>query len=202
VLHADASHFYFFLLLQVEVPANTALVVCREQGGILNILLSPLTASGKHPRHEEVARCLEAVSHTRSFGSSAAGPQRAGTSQGGDGLLRARSQPSLTRPMSQSMLDGPTDSGDSGPQSPPLGGCGQYHGFGGSNGTRGGGPSGPLASIGEDDQLTGHLSSVMSLAAANGLLFSGSTDSTIKVSFTHYSQQRPSRLLGDPDKQS
>lgn len=36
--------------LQVEVPANTALVVCREKGGILNILLAPLGEQGSHTR--------------------------------------------------------------------------------------------------------------------------------------------------------
>ena len=35
---------------QVEVPANTALVVCREKGGILNILLAPLGEQGSHAR--------------------------------------------------------------------------------------------------------------------------------------------------------
>ena len=41
--------------------------------------------------------------------------------------------------------------------------------------------SGPVVSVGEDDQLTGHTASVMCLTVANGLLFSGSTDATIKV---------------------
>ncbi len=35
---------------QVEVPANTALVVCREKAGILNILLAPLGEQGSHTR--------------------------------------------------------------------------------------------------------------------------------------------------------
>ena len=45
-----------------EVPRNTALVVCRERCGLLNVLQAPLTACGAHPRQEEVSRCLEAVS--------------------------------------------------------------------------------------------------------------------------------------------
>ena len=40
----------------VEVPANTAVVVCREKGGILNILLAPLTQEGEHARHATL-RC-------------------------------------------------------------------------------------------------------------------------------------------------
>lgn len=54
----------------VEVPANTAVVVCREKGGILNILLSPLT--GPSARQEEVARCLESVNPSVGFGGDAA----------------------------------------------------------------------------------------------------------------------------------
>ena len=41
----------------VEVPANTAVVVCREKGGILNILLAPLTQGGEHARHACAVRC-------------------------------------------------------------------------------------------------------------------------------------------------
>ena len=40
---------------------------------------------------------------------------------------------------------------------------------------------GPVVSVGEDDRLTGHTASVMCLTVANGLLFSGGTDATIKV---------------------
>ena len=39
-----------------EVPRNTALVVCREKAGVLNVVQSPLTAEGVHPRQEEVSR--------------------------------------------------------------------------------------------------------------------------------------------------
>ena len=35
---------------QVEVPANTALVVCRESGGVLNILLSPIAPGAADAR--------------------------------------------------------------------------------------------------------------------------------------------------------
>ena len=42
----------------VEVPRNTALVVCREKAGVLNMLQTPITADGVHPRLEEVSRCV------------------------------------------------------------------------------------------------------------------------------------------------
>lgn len=164
----------------MEVPANTALVVCREKGGILNILLSPLAEGGQHERHEEVARCLEAVSTPAAFGGGST-LQHAPSAGPPPGLPKSRSVASLSRPDSQGMLEGPTDSGDSGHAAPfsPLAGCQHgHHGFGAANRLP---ASGPAVSVGEDDRLTGHTASVLCLAAANGLLFSGGTDSLIRV---------------------
>ncbi len=148
-------------------------------------------------RQEEVARCLEAVSHTVGFGGEAAGA--AGGQQqhrhchhfhpaGQFPLGRAASVPSLPRPDSQhsGLGDGPADSTDSGavahggiPCSPM-----KFDGAGGGRGSRlagSGGRSAAMTSVGEDDRLTGHSGAVMSLACANGLLFSGGTDASIKV---------------------
>ena len=184
----------------MEVPSNTAVVVCREKGGILNILLSPLSTSGAHASQEEVARCLEAVNHAASFGNeaaaAAAGAGAAASRHHAHHLLHSRSLPNMpSRQGSQLGLaaaaapaDSMTDSGTTHPvPSSPMG-------FGGGPGgalsfgrlapidERGGGQrGGALVSVGEDDQLTGHSASVMCLTVANGLLFSGSTDATIKV---------------------
>eukprot|EP00210_Caulerpa_lentillifera_P007669 g7320.t1 len=46
----------------VEVPHNHALIITREKSGIVNIMRSPLTETGTHPRQNEVSSCLEAVS--------------------------------------------------------------------------------------------------------------------------------------------
>ncbi|KAK2079339.1 hypothetical protein QBZ16_003030 [Prototheca wickerhamii] len=46
----------------VEVPRNTALIVCPETDGLLCVLRSPLVEGGDHPRRAEVLRCLEAAS--------------------------------------------------------------------------------------------------------------------------------------------
>lgn len=45
----------------VSVPRNTALIISKGKNGYVSILKSPLASSGKHPRQEEVLRCLEAV---------------------------------------------------------------------------------------------------------------------------------------------
>ena len=45
----------------VSVPRNTALIISQGKSGYVSILKSPLASSGKHPRQEEVLRCLEAV---------------------------------------------------------------------------------------------------------------------------------------------
>ena len=45
----------------VAVPENHALTISREKSGYVNIIRSPLTASGTHKRQEEVSTCLEAI---------------------------------------------------------------------------------------------------------------------------------------------
>ncbi|KAL4857151.1 Cys-Gly metallodipeptidase DUG1 [Chlorella vulgaris] len=166
----------------VEVPANTALVVCREKGGILNILLSPITLTSDCARHEEVARCLEAVNHTAAFGTSTTQHHSKQQHHHHPQLPLVRSLPSMHRLDSDRLaLDAPTDSEDSGPVAvPPSPGCHHGHSYARHSAARAA-ANGPLASVGEDDRLTGHASSVMSLTCANGLLFSGGTDSTIRV---------------------
>ena len=130
-------------------------------------------------RQEEVARCLEAVNHAAAFGA-ADGPLHARH------LAHSRSLPNLAdshggledRPMAT-----PADSMDSGAgglaTSPSvLPGGTPRHGRPGG----GGGGGGAVVSTGEDDRLSGHPDhSVLCLATANGLLFSGGTDGTIKV---------------------
>lgn len=142
-----------------------------------------------------MARCLEAVSHTVGFGGEAAGPaggpqqHRHCHHQHHEGqlqLARSVSVPSLPRPDSQhtGLGDGPADSTDSGAVAPGGIPCSPMKLDGGSRGGRlgGGGARGAaVASVGEDDRLTGHSGAVMSLACANGLLFSGGTDADIKV---------------------
>lgn len=166
----------------VEVPANTALVVCREKGGILNILLSPITLTSDCARHEEVARCLEAVNHTAAFGTSTMQHHSKQQHHHHPQLPLVRSLPSMHRLDSDRLaLDAPTDSEDSGPVAvPPSPGCHHGHSHARHSAARAA-ANGPLAYVGEDDRLTGHASSVMSLTCANGLLFSGGTDSTIRV---------------------
>ena len=49
--HADVAHFR---LGQVAVPRNSALVVSRGKGGLLDVVQAPLAAAGVHPRQLEV----------------------------------------------------------------------------------------------------------------------------------------------------
>ena len=141
-----------------EVPRNTALVVAREKGDILAVLQSPLCLSGCHPRQEEVSHCLEAV-------TSAAGPAREGVK--GPGLAVSEF---LARQGSDQI---------SGGQVPEA-----------SEDTRGqpsaNGKQSPLEVSCEEHTLThspGH--AVMALWCEEGLLFSGSTDCSIKVWWLH-----------------
>lgn len=155
----------------MEVPANTALVVSRESGGVLNILLSPLAGCGVHERQEEVARCLEAVSHAAGFGADGGHGQHA--------LHHVRSAPMLAHADSRLSLDGPADSMDSGVG---HGGGTPMHPSAMLSRLGDRSLGGAAVTVGEDDLLTGHPGhSVLCMAAANGLLFSGGTDSCIKV---------------------
>ncbi|KAI7835447.1 hypothetical protein COHA_010652 [Chlorella ohadii] len=170
----------------VEVPANTALVVCREKAGILNILLAPLGEQGSHTREEEVARCLEAVNHTALHHPFAdISPQL----QGPPALLHhSRSMPTIPQ---RADSHGPAlglepadsmhsmDSGNLFAATPRHGGLSTSP----ANAlSRLAGMSSAVVSTGEDDRLTGHPNhAVLCLAAANGLLFSGGADSNIKV---------------------
>lgn len=176
----------------VEVPRNTALVVCREKDGLLTVIQSPLTAAGEHPRHAEVYRCLEAVlgaagitgagsksqlrlsaaAHMASAAvmaaagggigngrhvlSSRAGGHYGGPGESEDGLLDTPRVDTVTfsklsRGLSTQSLD-----------------CLDSFGVDGN---------------GQDSEhlLTGHRGAVMALCTHGDLLFSGSTDSNIKV---------------------
>ncbi|RMZ55212.1 hypothetical protein APUTEX25_005490 [Auxenochlorella protothecoides] len=61
----------------VEVPRNTALVVCRETSGVLCVMRSPLVAGAENPRRAEVYRCLEAVTLAAGVKPGAREPVRA-----------------------------------------------------------------------------------------------------------------------------
>lgn len=139
-----------------------------------------------------MARCLEAVSHAVGFGAdgAAAGAHhdchhRQHDREHAQFLLHSASVPNLGRPESQ--LSGPADSMDSGAAAHPgftaagLVPPSPLRGDGGFGGRALGMRGGALVSVGEDDRLTGHTDAVMSLACANGLLFSGGTDARIKV---------------------
>lgn len=124
-----------------------------------------------------MARCLEAVNHTAAFGAAAA----AAPGEGALHMAHSRSLPILPRHDSQLGLDGPADSMDSGPvysgmMSPTKADRAALRGGGG------GLYGGAVVSSGEDDRLTGHPGhAVLCMATANGLLFSGGADATIRV---------------------
>ena len=203
-----------------QVPPNTALVVCREKGGLLNVLLSPLCPSGAHPRQAEVSRCLEAVTrasgltaeaplagrgHSRTNrggggsgggwgangGVAAAGGKNGGAHGGGANGSAGANGSTLARGGGGSQALPPSESGDGvvvgGWGGAASGGAGAEalaregslrHGLGGSGS---GLDALPLTVRGEEHRLTGHSGAVMCCAAAGGLLFTGSTDSTIRV---------------------
>lgn len=159
-------------MLQLGAPAGCGTRSCDPT--------SPATCRPQRAqcRQEEVARCLEAVNH-----GAADGPL------GARHLGHSRSLPNLAdshggiddRPMAT-----PADSMDSGAgalaASPSM-----LHGGTPRHGRLGvGNTGGAVVSTGEDDRLSGHPDhSVLCLAAANGLLFSGGTDGTIKVGAGH-----------------
>uniref|UniRef100_A0A1D2A699 Glutamine amidotransferase type-2 domain-containing protein n=1 Tax=Auxenochlorella protothecoides TaxID=3075 RepID=A0A1D2A699_AUXPR len=80
----------------VEVPRNTALVVCRETSGVLCVMRSPLVAGAENPRRAEVYRCLEAVTLAAGVKPGAREPVRAPRVGEGHEAVRA-SAASLSR---------------------------------------------------------------------------------------------------------
>jgi predicted glutamine amidotransferase/WD40 repeat protein len=143
------------------VPRNTALVVCREKGGLLAVLQAPLVAAGEHPRAAEVYRCLEAVAAAAGGDAAAlapagsAAPPRARRAGGGrapsDPPGTPRAESDLARVASAASLDAAAGAA-----------CACHPG-------------------GDAHWLTGHRGPVMALATHGGLLFSGATDAAVKV---------------------
>jgi glutamine amidotransferase len=147
------------------VPRNTALVVCREKGGLLAVLQAPLVAAGEHPRAAEVYRCLEAVAAAAGSDAAAlapagsAAPLRARRAGGG----RAPSDPPGT------------------PRAESAAGSLVRVASAASLGEAAGGAACACHPGGDAHWLTGHRGPVMALAAHGGLLFSGATDAAVKV---------------------
>ena len=152
----------------VEVPRNTALVVCKEKDGMLTVIQAPLTATGGHPRQAEVDRCLEAV-------TGAAGI----TAGGRKGMLRL--SVTTARQLQRAESDdgvpdtprmdaaGPVSRLTRGPSTLSL--DGSEFGLDNANGSESGG----------EHLLTGHRGPVVTLATYGDMLFSGSTDTTVKI---------------------
>lgn len=46
----------------VAVPCNSALVVSRSKGGLVDVVLTPMAATGHHPRQPEVQLCVPSTS--------------------------------------------------------------------------------------------------------------------------------------------
>lgn len=154
----------------VEVPHNTALVVAREKGSILALLQSPLCLSGCHPRQEEVSHCLEAAVSVAGLAQLESQLTKLRPLPSGDHLLREASDVSGATAAPEGSEDTrtqPTPPGlfDSGGKAP---GGGRHHG--------------PLIVTGEEHSLThSRHCTVMTLCATEGLLFSGSSDCSVKV---------------------
>lgn len=133
-------------------------------------------------------RCLEAV--TRASGLTAARKASLPYPVGAVAAVAAGNTEAapLSRMAAESDGDSPLGSREPSPSRTPQRGTpttsrsvlGGGRGGGGKAG--GGGGSGAVTVYGEEHRLTGHSGTVMALAATDsGLLFSGSTDCTIKV---------------------
>lgn len=149
----------------VEVPKNTALVICKEKDGLLTVVRAPLTTSGFHPRHEEIYKCLDSV-------TGAAGIQGAARRS----YLRLAATHDITRKHAQrAEIDDGWETPRREVRSNSL--C-TSRSFGDISDT---------GSANGDDQgsdehlLTGHKLPVITLTTEDDVLFSGSTDATIKV---------------------
>ncbi|KAL3135302.1 hypothetical protein ABBQ32_007500 [Trebouxia sp. C0010 RCD-2024] len=135
----------------VSVPRNTALVISQGKNGYVSILKSPLASSGKHPRQEEVMRCLEAVTSAAEVEGQALAFNRHKRRR------IAQSHGSLVE-LEESSCTGASALG------------------------AGADDSSAALATSEEHLLTGHSGAVVCLALYEDyLLFSGSTDCTIKV---------------------
>ncbi|DBB02245.1 TPA: hypothetical protein ACH3X3_011267 [Trebouxia sp. C0006] len=131
----------------VSVPRNTALIISQGKSGYVSILKSPLASSGKHPRQEEVMRCLEAVTSAAEVEGQVWPLQRHKRRRIAQsvGNLAELEESSCTA-------------------------------------VSGGDEGGVGKGVCEEHLLTGHMGAVVCLAMyEDRLLFSGSTDCTIKV---------------------
>ena len=139
----------------VAVPRNTALVVSREKGRFINVMLAPLgggaCASGGAA---DVAACLEAVCGAAEVPARPFRDGRRMDRRGDD-----------ARPRSSSLGPGAASGGDETP--------------GGRRGARAT-SCGPAPRT-NDHRLTGHAGPVLCMAQRGNLVFSGSVDRTVKA---------------------
>ena len=156
----------------VEVPKNTALIVCREKDGLLTVLRAPLTRSGVHPRHEEIYKCLDSVTGAAGITgairksylrlSATHDVPRKHAHQAAD--IEARwADTTAEKDVGQLTLNSARSFGDVSDSS-----------------LNGGVNEGDDQGAGEH-LLTGHRLPLLTLATEDDVLFSGSTDATIKV---------------------
>jgi len=179
----------------VSVPRNTAVVMSREKGAFVNIMLAPLgpgacgAAVGTATREEDVAACLEAITGAaevsarpfRADGGGGGGGGGANGEAGGNGhahrhnhLPHGRSQP---RRRSWSTLSDGAGADGLGETPRARGGQGASgHHLGGT----GAPPTHTLAQT-QDHRMTGHGGAVLCLTQVDDLAFSGSVDRTVKV---------------------
>ncbi len=174
----------------VEVPRNTALIVCREKDGLLTVMQSPLTASGEHPRHAEVYRCLEAVLGAAGITGAGSKSQLRLSASAATAAMMAVGGLGATRQYLSFRGGGYHHHQNHGASEEVLPDTPRVDTGGVSKLTRGHSTQ-SLDSLdnmegngnAQDAQhlLTGHRGAVMALCTHNDLLFSGSTDSNIKV---------------------
>lgn len=192
----------------VAVPRNTAVVMSREKGAFVNIMLAPLgpavtcpggaasAAATVSARAEDVAACLEAITgaaevSARPFRADRGG--RGGSGGGGEGNGHSHHHHPrhgggrrLARGRSWSTLSDTAGEGlDAGT---PRGGSHGHHlvavagGAGAPTPLGGGaGSSSAAAAQTQDHRMTGHAGAVLCLTQAGDLAFSGSVDRTVKV---------------------
>lgn len=175
----------------VQVPRNTALIICREKDGLLTVLHSPLTDNDLTPnaRQTEVLHCLEAVTSAAaiskggrsvSFGLPAdlGGPSQFRRSDSEGALSDTPRLDSGLLSSSFSRLD-PALLSTSFPSQPGL-----------LSSSLSSQSQFPTRFLGVDAErkacmgehlLTGHTGPVMALCSHGDMLFSGSTDRTVKV---------------------
>lgn len=170
----------------VEVPRNTALVVCREKDKLLTVVQSPLTATGEHPRHAEVYRCLDSV--IGAAGITGAGSKSQLRLSAAAHMATAAAAMAATgggggrHYLSSRASGAPTESEDGLPDTPRVDTV-AFSKLKPSTQSLDSWETFDVNGNAQDSEhsLTGHRGAVMALCTHGDLLFSGSTDSNIKV---------------------